>query len=118
MDVEMREIPLQPANYELFIELVTKVSQNCIISGFRTRCIYSKPNERHQPAAQSLPEAVRERSYPFAEDMVEAGEDLILSVIEDRTQKWRSLMENFYMKANSRSSWRLYKNLSGENELH
>lgn len=112
LDVEMREVPPQPANNELFIELVTKVSQKCVISGFKTQCIYSKPNERHQ----SLPEAVRERSYPFAEDMVEAGEDLMLSVTEDRTRKWRSLMENLYMKTNSRRAWKLHKNLSGESK--
>lgn len=51
--------------------------------------------------------------YPFAQDMVEAGGDLMLSVAEGRTRKWRNLRENLDMKTNSREAWKLHKNLSG-----
>lgn len=111
LDAEVREITPQPENYESFIELVRKISRKCIPRGCRTQYIagLTKDTKPLLNRYQKLFE-----KDPFAEDTVEAGEDLMRSIADGRTQKWRNMMENLDMKVNSRRAWKLLKNLSGD----
>ncbi|KAL1460605.1 hypothetical protein WDU94_012577 [Cyamophila willieti] len=51
---------------------------------------------------------------PFADETIQFGEELLISLTEAKKNRWCDLMESLDMKGNSRRAYKLLKNLSND----
>ncbi|KAI5747569.1 hypothetical protein M8J77_016091 [Diaphorina citri] len=109
LDDQVAKITPIPGNYDEFNNIVKIVSRRNIPRGCRTQYVQGLTSD-------TIPLLNRyQKLYdedPFSDETIEAGERLLSAISEERTAKWRNLLENMNMAQNSRPAWKLLKNLS------
>lgn len=115
VDKEIQNLEPTPENYEIFANKVRKISRQHIPRGYREKYIpgLSKETEKLLEIYQDL-----FKNYPFRDETITAGENLIIQLGEDKNRKWHDLIENTDMTRNSKKAWRLIKKLSGDPTAH
>ena len=111
LDAEISLIPPHIDMYDTFIGLVKRISRKNIPRGCRTAYIPGLDGDATHLLNRY--KALFETD-PFAEETMEAGEELMTAIAENRKAKWCDLVENLDMKQNSRRAWKVLKNLSGD----
>lgn len=111
LDRQIESIEPIIKSYEHFVEVVKKVSRKHIPRGCRTN--YIAGLDENSKSFLTRYEELYEND-PFSDETLEAGEALMESISESRSQKWMDLLENLDMKQNSRRAWRTVKNLSND----
>lgn len=111
LDTEIVKINLDPESYEEFVELFQKISRKHILRGYRTEYIYKSGSKVERPTKKYEELYTKD---PFSEDTIQAGEDLLEAISEERKEKWYNLLQETDMKHSSRKAWQLIKSLSND----
>lgn len=111
LDLEVNKIDAEPKNYDIFVDLTKRIARQFTPRGCRTQYISGMTRD----AIEVLEDyQTKYEQDPFADDTIEAGENLMRKISYGRKQKWMDLLRDLDMKQNSRRAWRLVKNLSGD----
>jgi len=111
LNKHVESIEPEEKHYETFIETVKNISKQHILRVCRTNYVVAL--NKNSKDFLTMYEKLYE-DYPFSENTIEAGDLLMKSLSESRSQKWTDMLGNLDLTQNSRWAWKTIKNLNND----
>ena len=111
IDNKMASIEADPKNYEAFQKLAWEVAKKKIPRGCRKSyipCLNDRSKEIYETYIDSY------NKDPFSDKTVHLGEDLILLLVTERSERLKELITSTDMTHGNKKAWKIIKKLKSE----
>ena len=111
LDNKITSIEADPKNYEALQKLVWEVAKKNIPRGCRKSyipCLNDESKEIYEMYIDAY------NKDPFSDKTVQLGEDLILLLANERSERWKELITSTDLTHNSKKAWKITKKLNSE----
>ena len=111
LDARINDINPDPENYDRFQNLVWSVAKGNIPRGCRKTfipCLSDESKDLYREYVAAY------EDDPFAENTIELGESLLISMSREKQQRWQEMITGIDMTHNSKQAWKTIKKLNAE----
>lgn len=111
LDDRIQSIEADPVNYATFQKLVWDVAKKNIPRGCRKTyipCLNDQSKELYKKYTEAF------NRDPLSEDTVQLGEELVILLAEERSERWKELITSVDMTQNSKKAWSTIKKINSE----